>query len=109
MLFKSTTSRNLFSVAACGVIAVIVASGAIFYRSYTEIHSGSIEQMRQIATAEALKVEKNIGGTVHIVDGLNAVLTTMKEMGDTDRAKADKVLRNMLQANPPVLGIWTGW
>ncbi|MBX5200979.1 methyl-accepting chemotaxis protein [Rhizobium sp. NZLR1] len=109
MLFKSTTSRNLFSVAACGVIAVIVASSVIFYRSYTEIRGGSIEQMRQIATAEALKVEKNIGGTVHIVDGLDVVLTTMKQMGDTDRARADKVLLNLLQANPPVLGTWTGW
>ncbi|MBB4239025.1 methyl-accepting chemotaxis protein [Rhizobium esperanzae] len=109
MLFKSTTSRNLFSVAACGVIAVIVASGVIFYRSYTEIRSSSIEQMRQIATAEALKVEKNIGGTVHIVDGLDAVLATMKELGDTDRAKADKVLLNMLEANPPILATWTGW
>ncbi|WHO72974.1 methyl-accepting chemotaxis protein [Rhizobium sp. BT03] len=109
MLFKSTTSRNLFSVAACGVIAVIVASSVIFYRSYTEIRSGSIEQMRQIATAEALKVERDIGGTVHIVNGLDAVLTTMKELGDTDRAKADKVLLNMLQANPAILATWTGW
>ncbi|MBB4288365.1 methyl-accepting chemotaxis protein/methyl-accepting chemotaxis protein-1 (serine sensor receptor) [Rhizobium leguminosarum] len=109
MFFKSTTSRNLFSVAACGVIAVIGASGIIFYQAYNEIRSGSIEQMRQIATAEALNIEKNIGGTVHIVDGLDTVLTTMKELGDTDRTKADKVLLNMLQANPSILATWTGW
>lgn len=109
MLFGSTTSRNLFSIAACGVVAVVAASGVLFYRSYTDVRTGSIEQMRGIARAEALKVERDIGGKVRIADSLDTVLATMKQIGDADRAKADRILLNILQANPEILGTWTGW
>ena len=109
MLFKSTTGRNLFSIAACGVIAVVAASGVLFYSSYHAIRTESIEQMRQIARSEAVVVERDIGGTVHIVDSLDTVLSTMRQTGDADRARADKILTNMLAANANVLGTWTGW
>ncbi|UVD60021.1 methyl-accepting chemotaxis protein (plasmid) [Rhizobium sp. Pop5] len=109
MLFKSTTGRNLFSIAACGVVAVVAASGVLFYSSYHAIRTESIEQMRQIARSEAVAVERDIGGTVHIVDSLDTVLSTMKQTGDADRARADKILTNMLEANTNVLGTWTGW
>lgn len=109
MLFKSATGRNLFSIAACGVFAVVAASGVLFYRSYSDLRIGSLEQMRQIARSEALVVERDIGGTVHIVDGLDTVLTTMRQTGDADRTKADKILSSVLQANPAILATWTGW
>lgn len=109
MLFKTTTGRNLFSIGACGVVAVIAASGVLFFRSYTEIRTESMDQMRQIARSEAIAVERDIGGTVHIVDSLDAVLQTLKQTGDADRTKADKILLNMLQANPAILATWTGW
>jgi len=109
MIFKSTTGRNIFAVAACGVIATITASAVLFYRSIEETRATSLERMRQIAHAEALATEKNIGGSIHIVDSLVSVLESMKQSGDADRGKADRVIKHMLEGNPGVLGIWTGW
>jgi len=109
MFFKSTTGRNLFSIAAFGVVAVVTASGVLFYRAYTDIRTKSIEQMREIARSEAIGVERDIGGTVRIVEGLDAMLRTMKQTGDNDRAKADKLLFNLLESNPTILATWTGW
>ncbi len=109
MLFKSTTGRNIFSVAACGVVATIAASAVLFYRAYEDVRSSSLVHMRQIAQAEALASEKKIGGTVHIINGLASVLETMKQGGDTDRAKTGEVIRHMLESNPDVLALWTGW
>ncbi len=109
MLFKSTTGRNIFAVAACGIIATISASAVLFYRSYDDVRSNSLEHMRQVAQAEALTSEKNVGGTIHIVNDLGSFLETMKQNGDTDRGKTDQTIRHMLESNPEVLAIWTGW
>ena len=109
MLFKSTTGRNIFAVAACGVVATVAASAVLFYRSYEDTRVNSLERMRQIAHAEALTAEKNIGGTLHIVNSLGSILETMKQSGDADRGKANQLIRNMLAGNPEVLGLWTGW
>ena len=109
MLFKSTTGRNIFAVAACGVVATIAASAVLFYRSFEDTRANSMERMQQIAQAEALTTEKNIGGMIHIVNSLGSVLESMKQSGDADRSKADQLIRHMLANNPDLLGLWTGW
>ena len=109
MLFSSATGRNIFAVAACGLIATIAASAVMFYRSYEDVKSTSLDRMRQIAKSEALASEKRIGGTVRIIDGLGAVLETMRGAGDVDRARADQVLHHMLERSPDILALWTGW
>ena len=108
-MFRSTTARNIFAVAFCGVVATITASSVLFYRAYDDARSRSLEGMRQIAHAEALASEKNIGGAVHIVNGLGSVLESMKLAGDADRAKADQIIQHMLANTPSVLALWTGW
>lgn len=109
MLFKSATARNIFSVAACGLIATIAASAVLFYRSYEDVRDASLDRMRQISTAEALKAEKKVGSTVHVINGLGSVLETMKADNETDRARADRIIRHMLELNPDILALWTGW
>ena len=109
MLFKSTTGRNIFAVAACGVFATIAASAVLFYRSIEDTKANNLERMLQIAHSEALATEKNIGGTIHIVNSLVSVLESMKQSGDADRGKADQIIHQMLANNPDILGLWTGW
>ncbi|NTB04481.1 methyl-accepting chemotaxis protein [Agrobacterium tumefaciens] len=109
MLFKSTTGRNIFAVAACGVFATIAASAVLFYRPIEDTRANNLERMRQIAHSEALATEKNIGGTIHIVNSLVSVLESMKQSGDADRGKADQIIHQMLANNPDILGLWTGW
>ena len=109
MLLNSATGRNIFSVAACGLIATITVSAVLFYRSYDDVRSTSLDRMRQIARGEALQSEKRIGGTIRVVDGLGAILESMKENGEADRTRADRYIRHMLGHNPDILGLWTGW
>ncbi len=109
MLFNSTTGRNIFYVALCGLTATIAASSVLFYRAYEDVRHSSLANMRQISEAEALKSEKTIGGTIHIVNGLGSVLETMKQTGDVDRAETDQTIRHMLEKNPDILALWTGW
>ncbi|MGO4685175.1 methyl-accepting chemotaxis protein [Hyphomicrobium sp. 2TAF46] len=109
MLINSATGRNIFAVAACGLIATITASAVLFYRSYQDVRSTSLDRMQEIAKAEALTSEKRIGRSARITDALGSVLEVMKDRGDTDRARADGILRHLLESNPDILGVWTGW
>ncbi|MGO6898764.1 methyl-accepting chemotaxis protein [Rhizobium ruizarguesonis] len=109
MQFKSATGRNIFSVAACGVIATIAASGVLFYIAYNDMRKSSLDQMLQIAATNALNVEKSMSVALGIVNALETSLSTMKEGGNSSRATADDLLKNMLQDNPMALGVWTGW
>ena len=109
MILKSATSRNIFSVAACGVIATVAASAILFDSAYTTVRQSSLDQMRQIASTTAAGSEKTLGAAIAVVNSLETVLATMKEAGDANRATADAILKNMLVSNPTALGVWTGW
>ncbi|MGO8144062.1 methyl-accepting chemotaxis protein [Rhizobium leguminosarum] len=109
MQFKSATGRNIFSAAACGVIATIAASGVLFYIAYNDMRKSSLDQMLQIAATNALNVEKSMSVALGIVNALETSLSTMKDGGNANRAAADDLLKNMLQDNPMALGVWTGW
>lgn len=109
MILKSATSRNIFSVAACGVIATVAASAILFDSAYTTIRQSSLDQMRQIASTTAAGSEKTLGAAMTVVNSLETVLSTLKETGNANRATADDILKNMLDDNPTALGTWTGW
>jgi len=109
MQFKSATARNIFSVAACGVVSTIAASGVLFYIAYNDMRKSSLNEMQQIAATNALNVEKTMSVSLNIVNALETSLSTMKEDGNPDRAAADSLLKNTLQDNPMALGTWTGW
>jgi methyl-accepting chemotaxis protein/methyl-accepting chemotaxis protein-1 (serine sensor receptor) len=109
MILKSATSRNIFSVAACGVIATVAASAILFDSAYTTIRRSSLDQMREIADTTAAGSEKTLGASITVVNSLETVLSTMKETGNANRTTADDILKNMLEDNPTALGVWTGW
>ncbi|MGV1757370.1 methyl-accepting chemotaxis protein [Rhizobium sp. A22-96] len=109
MILKSATSRNIFAVAACGVIATVAASAILFDSAYTTIRRSSLDQMREIADTTAAGSEKALGSSITIVNSLETVLSTMKETGNANRTAADDLLKNMLEDNPAALGVWTGW
>ena len=109
MLINSATGRNIFGVAACGLIATLTVSGVLFYRSYQDVQSTSVERMREIAKTEAIQAEKKIGSTIRLVDGLTALLQNMKQNEEVDRSKASRTIEQLLKSSPDVLALWTGW
>jgi len=109
MLFKSATSRNIFSVAACGVVATIATASVLFSITYGDIQRDSLDKMKLIAEANALDIEKDMEKGKQLVYGLETALATMKENGLANREQADKLLHNLLADNPSALAVWTGW
>jgi methyl-accepting chemotaxis protein/methyl-accepting chemotaxis protein-1 (serine sensor receptor) len=109
MLFKSATSRNIFSVAACGVVATIAASGVLFWIAYSDVREGSLGEMRQIASANARDIQEVMQTGLQTVRNMETALSAMKEGGHPDRAQADTLLKSLLEDNKIALGTWTGW
>jgi methyl-accepting chemotaxis protein/methyl-accepting chemotaxis protein-1 (serine sensor receptor) len=106
---KSATSRNIFAVVACGVVATITASGILFYDAYRDIKASSIREMEQIAAATALNIQNSLGAPIKLIDTLNTTLYTTRVSGTPDRAAVNGLLKNLLEANPDILATWTAW
>ncbi|MFS8047998.1 methyl-accepting chemotaxis protein [Rhizobium sp. BR 314] len=109
MILKSATSRNIFSVAACGVVATVAASAILIDSAYTNIRQSSLSQMQQIASTTAAGSEKTLGAAIAVVNSLETVLSTMRISNDASRTTADAILKSLLDGNPGALGVWTGW
>ncbi|CAN7223076.1 methyl-accepting chemotaxis protein [Rhizobium sp. LjRoot254] len=109
MLFKSATGRNIFAIAASGLVATLATAGVLFTIAYKDSEEASLEQMRQIASNNALGIEKSMAQGMQTVDNLKSTLTAMKLGGNADRASADRLLETLLKDNKMALGVWTGW
>jgi methyl-accepting chemotaxis protein/methyl-accepting chemotaxis protein-1 (serine sensor receptor) len=109
MLFKSATSRNIFAIAASGLVATLATAGVLFTIEYQNSREAALEEMRQIATNQALGIEKAMSQGMQTVFNLKSTLTAMKEGGNADRASADRLLETLLKDNQMALGVWTGW
>jgi methyl-accepting chemotaxis protein len=109
MLFKSATSRNIFAIAASGLVATLATAGVLFAIEYRNAHNVALEEMRQIATHQALGIEKAMSQRMQTVLDLKSTLTAMKQGGNADRASADRLLETLLRDNDMALGVWTGW
>ena len=109
MLFKSATGRNIFAIAASGLVATLATAGVLFTIAYKDSEEASLEQMRQIASSNALSIEKSMAQGMQTVDNLKSTLTAMKLGGTADRASADRLLETLLKDNKIALGVWTGW
>ncbi|MGO6819230.1 methyl-accepting chemotaxis protein [Rhizobium brockwellii] len=109
MLFKSGTSRKIYSIAAAGVATTVVASGVLFYLAYQDIKQSSLEEMRQIATVNALDQEKTMSMAMGIVNDFETTVSTMQDNGLADRGHVNKLMKSLLIDNPLVLTVWAGW
>jgi methyl-accepting chemotaxis protein/methyl-accepting chemotaxis protein-1 (serine sensor receptor) len=109
MLFKSATSRNIFAVAAAGVVTTIAAAGVLFTVSYETIRSQALSQMGLMATENALDIEKRMEKGKQIVHSLETTVSVMKVANHADRDHADQLMKTLLEDNAMALGVWTGW
>ena len=109
MLFKSATSRNIFAIATSGLVATLATAGVLFALAYNQSEQAALEEMRQIASSNALGIEKSMSEGMQTVFNLRSALTAMKTGGNPDRASADRLLERLLADNPTTIGVWTGW
>ncbi|MGV3549005.1 methyl-accepting chemotaxis protein [Rhizobium sp.] len=109
MLFRSATSRNIFAIAASGLVTTLATAGVLFAIEYQNSRDAALEAMRQIATNQAMGIEKSMSEGMQTVYNLKSTLTAMKEGGTADRTNADRVIATMLKDNAMAVGLWTGW
>jgi methyl-accepting chemotaxis protein len=109
MLFKSATGRNIFAIAASGVVMTIAASAVLFGMASSNVRENSVEQMRQIAGNSAMSIEKTLSGAMNIADMLQTMLSTTKQRGTVSREDTSQLLSSVLRDSPVALGVWTAW
>ncbi|MFB2550679.1 methyl-accepting chemotaxis protein [Ensifer soli] len=109
MLFRSATSRNIFSIAAAGVVTTIAAAGVLFSIAYKSTHDDALTQMRQIAGIHAAEIERGMAGGIDVARGLRSGLLALSGAASADRNAADALLKETLLDNPSTLGTWTVW
>ncbi|MCS4244455.1 methyl-accepting chemotaxis protein/methyl-accepting chemotaxis protein-1 (serine sensor receptor) [Rhizobium sp. BIGb0125] len=109
MIFRSATSRNIFSVAAAGVLTTAAAAGILFSITYSDMREASITRMKQITESGAAGIAKDMSNAVQVASGIRSSLTAMQTAQKADRTAADAMLTATLRDNPALLATWTAW
>ncbi len=109
MLFKTATSRNIFSIVAVGVVATITTASALFYMSYQETKASSVATLNSAAQLSALEVEQRMAVRMQSVYTLRNALQAMAATRTANRVTANSLLSEIQRDSPGVLGTWTAW
>ncbi len=109
MLFKTATSRNIFSLVAAGVLATGVAAGVLFSISYNQVLIDTHGKMETIARDTGEQVKDDFLRGVRVVESMRTAMLALKATGHNDRNAANALLHDLLDSNSFALGMWTGW
>jgi methyl-accepting chemotaxis protein/methyl-accepting chemotaxis protein-1 (serine sensor receptor) len=109
MLFKSATTRNIFAIAASGLVATLATAGVLIALAYQNSERSALEEMRKTAALQSSNIEAQLSRAFNIARNLESGLVAMKEGGAPSREDANRLQENLLKDNPVVLGVWTGW
>ncbi len=109
MLFRSATSRNIFSTVALGVATTIGVAAATVSLSYEQIRTAGLNQMRMAAAETAAEIEDNLRVSQQMVASLGLSITSMKESNVATRENVTALLKTALDGYPASIGVHTGW
>jgi methyl-accepting chemotaxis protein/methyl-accepting chemotaxis protein-1 (serine sensor receptor) len=109
MLFKTATSRNIFSIVAVGVVATVATATSLFVLSYHQMKAAGSAEMRAAAQNSAATIEGGIASRMQTVHTLRDTLQAMAATRNGDRALADRVLTEMQAGSQGLLGVWAGF
>ena len=109
MLFKSATSRNIFSAVALGVVTTIGVAATLVTISYDNIRTASLNEMRAAAQQAAAEINAGLSDGHRMVSGLEAAIASLRETGSATRENTIALMRKTLEGYPGAIGISTGW
>ncbi len=109
MLFKSATSRNIFSTVALGVVTTIGVAATIVGITYGTIRGAGIDKMQTEASKAAAEVNRTLSVAHQMVAGLEDSISTLRAQGVTDRELVMAMLTTTLEGFPGAIGLSTGW
>ncbi|MFN7090803.1 MAG: methyl-accepting chemotaxis protein [Allorhizobium sp.] len=109
MLFKSATSRNIFSTVALGVVTTIGVAATVVGISYGAIRGAGIDKMQTAASEAAAEVNRTLSVAHEMVAGLDYSVSALRDQGIADRELVMAVLTKTLEGFPGAIGLSTGW
>ena len=109
MLFKSATSRNIFSTVGLGVVTTIGVAATLVGLSYGTIRGAGIDKMQTAASDAAAEVNRTLSVAHEMVAGLDYSVSALRERGIADRDVVMAVLTKTLEGFPGAIGLSTGW
>jgi methyl-accepting chemotaxis protein/methyl-accepting chemotaxis protein-1 (serine sensor receptor) len=109
MLFRSATSRNIFSTVGLGVVTTIGVAATLVGLTYGHIREAGISEMRLAASDASGDIEESLKSSYQMVDGLRTSLEALRTNGVVDRNIAMAVMTRALEAYPGAIGVSTGW
>ncbi|MBW8445806.1 MAG: HAMP domain-containing protein [Arenimonas sp.] len=109
MLFKSATSRNIFSAVALGVVTTIGVAGTLVTISYDNIRTASLNEMRAAAQQAAAEIDAGLRDGYRMVAGMEAAIASLRESGSATRENTVALMQKTLEGYPGAIGLSTGW
>ena len=109
MLFRSATSRNIFSTVALGVVTTIGVAATLIGLTYDHVRQAGIDQMRLAASDQSAEIEQDLRAAYQMVASLGVSIKSMKESGVANRDNVIALLKQTLESYPPSIGLHTGW
>ncbi|MCQ4923365.1 methyl-accepting chemotaxis protein [Tissierella carlieri] len=106
---KSIKIKMLVSILSIVLIVFVSVIGFITISSYNMQEKDSINYV----TAETEKyvevAQDEVENALIIVTTLSKVFEGMKQSGNTDRAVMNEIIKNTIEDNPNLVGVWTVW
>jgi methyl-accepting chemotaxis protein/methyl-accepting chemotaxis protein-1 (serine sensor receptor) len=109
MLFRSATSRNIFSTVGLGVVTTIGVAATLVGLTYGHIREAGINEMRLAAANESAEIEQDLRAAYQMVESLGVSIKSMKESGVANRENVIALLKQTLESYPASIGLHTGW
>ncbi|MBV2187162.1 MAG: HAMP domain-containing protein [Rhizobium sp.] len=109
MLFKSATSRNIFSAVALGVVTTIGVAATLVTISYDNIRTASLNEMRAAAQQAAAEINAGLSDGHRMVSGMEAAIASLRETGSATRENTIALMQKTLEGYPGAIGVSTGW
>ena len=107
--FNSLRTRILVLVGLAVVISFVATLTVVTRRSEAVAESISLAELNELSLKNANYVVSEIGGSFHITETLASTLKGLKNNGTPTREDADAMLRQTLEDNPNLVGVWTCW
>ncbi len=109
MRFNSLSTK--IALVAGAAIAAVFGVGTYFLaRNAGEVIDRQNKEIQNnISYNQALDASKRLDLAARVAHDISTVSAALKSKGMGDRAVFDEVLKNLLEKNADLLGVWTGW
>ncbi|SHJ85231.1 methyl-accepting chemotaxis protein [Paramaledivibacter caminithermalis] len=109
MKFKRLQTKLLLAIGFVVVISFIATIGFILRKTYLDDKAEAFDKVAILSREYANYVEGEINIAMNTSRLLAQTFEGMKKSGNTDRYVMNNILKNVLEENPKISGVWTCW